>query len=93
MNNTSCRYAFKDLAAYSCFNCAAHQAILDTYELDDSEEFVHLAGGIDDDVDAPAVSFEDANDTSLSVPASKLYVAVATLIAAGLQNLIKWWVF
>ena len=92
MNNTHHRYTFKDPAAWSRFNRAVHQAMLDTCELDESEDFVHLAGDEEGDVGAPVILPDDAPDTSLiihnGVPDDDFGVT-ALLVAAGLRNLIK----
>ena len=91
MKNTRCPYTFKDAAAQSCFYCAVHQAILDTCELDYSEEFLHLAGDDDGDMGAPATMPEDIPDTSRLVPdcAPVDDFGVTALIAVGIWNLIK----
>ena len=91
VNSTRRRYTFKDSAARSRFNRAVHQAMLDTCELDDTDEMVNVMedANITDDFDAddfPATANDTLQDSSGDPDDA---FGVAALVAAGLRNLVK----
>jgi hypothetical protein len=80
-----CPYTFKNLAACSCFNRAVHQAMLDTCDLANPDEFVipvnNAADAANpDEADLPS----DASDSSLPAPCSDPddHFGVAALVVA-----------